>query len=132
MRVAMCSCEQLRIRLSGQLLGVGVCHCLACQRRTGSVFATLASFAAPFEIIGSANHFTRTGDQGSVFTFFFCPHCGTNLFHQEEGEVDSIAVAVGGFADPDFSAPDVTTYDVRRHRWLTLASDITVFERDPD
>ncbi len=132
MRVAMCSCEQLQIRLSGELLGIGVCHCLACQRRTGSAFATLASFAAPFEIIGSTSHFTRRGDQGSIFTFSFCPQCGTNLFHQEEGEVDSIAVAVGGFADPDFPAPEVATYDVRRHRWLTLASDITVFERDPD
>jgi hypothetical protein len=27
---------------------VGICHCLACQRRTGSDFAALASFAAPF------------------------------------------------------------------------------------
>jgi hypothetical protein len=49
MRAAMCSCEQLQIRLGGELLGVGACHCLACQRRTGSAFALLASFAAPFE-----------------------------------------------------------------------------------
>jgi len=131
MRVATCSCEQLQIRLSGPLLGVGVCHCLACQKRTGSAFATLASFSVPFEIVGSANRYTRTGDQGSRFTFSFCPQCGTNLFHQEEGEVDSIAVAVGGFADPSFPAPEVATYGVRRHLWLTLESDIEAFERDP-
>ena len=131
MRIAKCSCEQLQIRLDGELQGVGVCHCLACQRRTGSAFATLASFSAPFEIVGSASRFTRTGDQGSSFTFSFCPRCGTNLFHQEEGEVDSIAVAVGGFADPAFPSPDVATYDVRRHQWLTLAPDIEVFARDP-
>jgi len=132
MRVAMCSCEQLQIKLSGELLGVGVCHCLACQRRTGSAFAVLASFSAPFEIVGSASCFTRIGDQGSSFTFSFCPNCGTNLFHQEEGEVDSVAVAVGGFADPGFPAPDMATYDVRRHEWLTLAPDIVAFERDPE
>jgi len=131
MRVATCSCGQLQIRLSGGLQGVGVCHCLACQRRTGSAFATLASFSAPFEIVGSASRFTRIGDQGSSFTFSFCPHCGTNLFHQEEGEVDSVAVAVGCFADPDFPAPEVATYDARRHQWLTLAPGIAVFERDP-
>ena len=132
MRIAMCTCEQLQIRLDGELLGVGVCHCLACQRRTGSAFATLASFAAPFEIIGSASRFTRTGDRGTSFTFCFCPYCGTNLFHQEEGEVDSIAVAVGGFADPIFPQPEVATYDVRRHPWVTLSSNIESFSHDPD
>lgn len=132
MRWAMCSCEQLKIKLEGELLGVGVCHCLACQRRTGSAFATIASFAAPFEIHGSASRFTRTGNQGARFTFSFCPVCGTNLFHQEEGEVDSIAVAVGGFADPDFPQPDVSTYDVRRHRWVTLPPSIESFPRDPE
>ena len=44
---ASCSCGQLSIEVHGEPRGVGVCHCLACQRRTGSVFAALASFAAP-------------------------------------------------------------------------------------
>ena len=132
MRVAACSCEQLQIKLEGALLGIGVCHCLACQRRTGSAFATLASFSAPFEVTGAAAQFSRTGDQGAKFTFFFCPQCGTNLFHQEEGETESIAVAVGAFADPSFPRPEVATYDARRHPWVTLAPAIKTFRHDPD
>ena len=46
-RTASCCCGQLRIEVQGEPLGNGVCHCLACQRRTGSVFATLAGFATP-------------------------------------------------------------------------------------
>jgi hypothetical protein len=46
-RTASCTCGQLRVRVDGEPLGVGVCHCLACQQRTGSVFAALASFPAP-------------------------------------------------------------------------------------
>jgi hypothetical protein len=131
MRLASCSCGQLQVRLGGKLLGVGVCHCLACQKRTGSAFATLASFSAPFDVVGSATQFVRTGDQGSRFTFSFCPTCGTNLFHQEDGETDSIAVAVGAFADPDFPAPEIATYDIRRHPWVMLAPEILAVERDP-
>ena len=37
-RTASCSCGQLSIEVDGAPLGVGICHCLACQRRTGSVF----------------------------------------------------------------------------------------------
>ena len=47
-RTATCSCGQLRIEVRGEPLGVGVCHCLACQRRTGSVFA------APYTVTGAA------------------------------------------------------------------------------
>ena len=47
-RTASCSCGQLRIQVEGEPRGVGICHCLAGQRRTGSVFAALASFTTPF------------------------------------------------------------------------------------
>jgi len=40
-RTASCSCGQLRIQVEGEPRGVGICHCLACQQRTGSVFASL-------------------------------------------------------------------------------------------
>jgi hypothetical protein len=64
-RTASCACGQLRIEVHGEPRGVGVCHCLACQRRTGSVFAALASFAAPYEVSGTATEYVRVGDQGA-------------------------------------------------------------------
>jgi hypothetical protein len=130
-RTASCTCGQLRIRVEGEPLGVGVCHCLACQQRTGSVFATLASFQAPFEISGIATEYVRVGDQGAKFTFSFCPVCGTSLFHSEEGETTSIGVAVGAFADPDFPAPNVSIYDSRRHPWVRLPPGTRAFDKDP-
>jgi len=90
-RTAACSCGQLRIEVYGEPLGVGVCHCLACQRRTGSVFAALASFAAPYGVFGTATEYVRVGDQGSRFRFRFCPVCGTTVFHTEEGNARSTA-----------------------------------------
>jgi hypothetical protein len=130
-RTASCTCGQLRIRVDGEPLGVGVCHCLACQQRTGSVFAALASFRAPFEVFGIASEYVRTGDQGAQFRFRFCPVCGTNLFHTEEGMSGSVGVAVGAFADPTFPAPSVSVYDCRRHPWVQLPPGITRFDKDP-
>jgi hypothetical protein len=89
---------------------VGVCHCLECQRRTGSVFATLASFRAPYKMTGTATEYVRTGDQGAKFRF--CPICGTTVFHTEEGHEGSVGVAVGAFADPNF--PPRTSLGARR------------------
>ena len=119
------------MQVEGEPRGVGVCHCLACQRRTGSVFAALASFAAPFKVIGTATEYLRTGDQGAQFLFRFCPVCGTTVFHTEVGYDKSVSVAVGAFADPQFPAPKVSVYDCRRHSWVRLPEGITKFEKDP-
>src|ERR1700761_8224186 len=94
-RTASCFCGQLRIDVEGEPLGVGVCHCLACQRRTGSAFAALASFAAPWRVTGEATEYVRAGDQGARLRFRFCPVCGTTVFHTEDGAGDSVGVAVG-------------------------------------
>lgn len=131
-RTASCCCGQLSIRVEGDPLGVGVCHCLACQRRTGSVFATLASFAAPYTVSGTATEYVRSGDRGARFRFRFCPVCGTTVFHTEEGHEGSVGVAVGAFADPSFPAPGVSVYDCRRHPWVQLPPGTVAFDRDPD
>lgn len=131
-RTASCSCGQLRVEVRGEPLGVGVCHCLACQRRTGSVFAALASFAAPYEVSGRATEYVRVGDQGARFTFRFCPVCGTTVFHTEAGEEQSsVSVAVGAFADPSFPAPRASVYDCRRHGWVQLPPGTQRYDKDP-
>jgi hypothetical protein len=94
-RTASCTCGQLRIEVQGGPRGVGICHCL---------FAALASFGAPYKVLGTATEYVRVGDQGARFRFRFCPVCGTTVFHTEEGyEQSSVAVAVGAFR-PELSA----------------------------
>jgi hypothetical protein len=132
-RTASCCCGQLRIEVRGEPRGVGVCHCLACQQRTGSVFAALAGFAPPYTVTGRATEYVRTGDQGARFRFRFCPVCGSTVFHTEEGqEHRSVSVAVGAFADPAFPAPRVSVYGRRRHPWVQLPPGVRDYDTDPD
>lgn len=130
-RTASCFCGQLRITVHGEPLGTGVCHCLACQQRTGSVFAALAAFRGPYEVSGTATEFVRAGDHGARFRFRFCPVCGSNVFHTEQGRTGSVAVAVGAFADPSFPPPQDSVYECRKHAWVQLPPAVTAYERDP-
>jgi hypothetical protein len=131
-RTAACSCGQLSIEVRGEPRGIGVCHCLACQRRTGSVFAALASFAPPYVVAGEVSEYVRVGDQGARFRFRFCPVCGSNLFHTEEGFEDrAVSVAVGCFAEPKFPPPRASVYDARRHGWVQLPANVKVYVGDP-
>jgi hypothetical protein len=108
-----------------------MCHCLACQRRTGSVFGVQARFRkdqlAPAE--GRASRFVRTGDSGGRITFSFCPDCGSTVFWEQEAVPDLVAVAVGAFADPGFPAPRVAVYEARMHPWARMP-DLEVEHHD--
>src|ERR1700753_3389266 len=104
-RIASCSCGQLRLACEGEPIRISICHCLECQKRTGSVFATQARF--PRERVtthGRTTQWTRLGDSGQPATFHFCPICGATVYWEAGGTSESIAVAVGAFADPHFPA----------------------------
>lgn len=131
-RTASCTCGQLSIEVEGDPLVVGACHCLACQRRTGSVFAALAAFPGPYKVTGTATEYVRAGDQGARFRFRFCPVCGTNVYQTEEGVEDSLGVAIGAFADPGFPPPQVSVYDSRRHPWVHMPPGTQAFAKDPE
>src|ERR1700753_2390407 len=111
-REASCSCGQLRLTVSGDPLRVSVCHCLACQRRTGSAFGVQARFPREaIRIEGWCMQYGRTGDSGSPRTFPVCPECGATVYLQPEGLPDAIVVPVGAFADPTFPEPKVSVYE---------------------
>ena len=124
-RTASCSCGQLQLVASGEPVRISVCHCLACQRRTGSVFGQQARFPADAVVLqGSATEYTRTADSGTKITYHFCPRCGSTVYYQSEDQKELIAVPVGTFADPTFPAPKVSVYESRKHEWITMPSNI--------
>ena len=118
-RTASCSCGQLTAQVTGEPVRISICHCLACQRRTGSVFGEQARF--PREAVavsGSSTEFVRVGDEGSASTFHFCPKCGAIVYWESRGLEAFRTIPVGAFADPDFPPPQVSVYESRKHRWV--------------
>jgi len=124
-RHAACSCEQLRLTVEGEPVRVSICHCLACQRRTGSVFGVQARFdAEQVTIEGRSRQYIRVSDEGGKCAFHFCPDCGATVFYTTEATPGIVAVPVGAFADPSFPAPTRSVWEERRHSWLRLPDDI--------
>jgi hypothetical protein len=122
---AACSCGQLKLVVEGEPSRVSVCHCLACQRRTGSAFGFQARFPRDrVEISGSANEYTRISDGGGRATFSFCPHCGATVYYVIAAAPELVAVPVGAFADPSFPPPRFSVWEKRKHAWVTMPADV--------
>ena len=123
-RRAACSCGQLSLAIEGEPVRISMCHCLACQRRTGAVISNQARFAREaVTISGTSTAWTRTADSGNALTFHFCPICGATVYWEGQGFPDHFAIAIGAFADPDFPQPTIAVWEELRHPWVTLGPD---------
>jgi hypothetical protein len=129
-RRASCRCGQLTATCSGEPVRVSVCHCLNCQRRSGSAFAVQARFPAEqVRIEGLSKSWSHTGDSGGTATFHFCPECGSTVSYSGGGFPDLIAVAVGAFADPSFPPPLYSVFENRKQEWLEICGqDVEHFD----
>ncbi|MGA0604270.1 GFA family protein [Caulobacter sp. KR2-114] len=126
-RTATCSCGQLRVTCQGEPVRRSICHCLECQKRTGSVFAVQARFPRAAVVIeGRSSTWARRGDSGQSATFRFCPVCGATICWEAEGVPGFVTVAVGAFADPGFPEPQVSVYEERCHPWALAVSALPI------
>jgi hypothetical protein len=122
-REAACSCGQLRVTVEGDPVRISMCHCLACQRRTGSAFSMQARWPVErVQVVGRYTDYVRVSDEGEERTFHFCPDCGATVFYQTDP--DRIAVPIGAFADPSFPPPRVSVWESRRYPWVVLPDGV--------
>jgi hypothetical protein len=124
-RTASCTCGQLSVTVSDEPVRVSVCHCLACQRRTGSVFGAQARFRRErVSVEGESTRYERIADSGNRITFNFCPICSATVHYAIEGHEELVAVPIEAFADPDFPPPAFSVYEQRMHGWVGVPGDV--------
>jgi hypothetical protein len=124
-RKAACGCGQLTVRCVGDPLRVAICHCLACQRQTGSPFSSAGFFRREdVQADGPEAIYTRSSEAEYDVTLHFCPTCGSGVWWESTRAPELVAVAVGAFADPSFPAPRREVWKDHRHPWVRpLAAD---------
>lgn len=123
-RTATCRCGSLSAACEGEPVRVSVCHCLECQKRSGSAFAAQARWPnEQVRLSGEYREWKRTADSGSVVTYRFCPACGSTVSYTIDSWPGVTAVPVGAFADPDFPAPKFSVYENRKHHWVEISGE---------
>jgi hypothetical protein len=131
---ARCQCGALQAQIDdGARPFTTMCHCLQCQRRSGSPFGAIAYFRKEsVHILGEAKAFTRSSDAGPTITNGFCPGCGSTIYILLEKNPDLMGVPVGAFGDCAFPAPDVSVWGQEQHHWLALPDGVRQFVRGTD
>lgn len=129
---AQCACGGLRVTLLEPPQLTALCHCLACQRRTGAPFSANAFYALDcVEVSGEPREFVRTAESGRKVRMYFCPTCGSTVYWKAEASPGIIGVAVGAFADPAFVPPALSVFEISKHEWVALDETVDHFQGLP-
>ena len=149
-RTAACCCGESYLKMRGEPERVIICHCIYCQRKTGSV-ANNSSWWIKDQIVEKKiDNMTILNDTpGNIgIDYHFCKRCGTTLFWTVDAEIgdhDSehgdgkggtvvessqpghLAISVGCFGDPNFPAPTDEWLYENKHHWVPMTVETEGF-----
>jgi hypothetical protein len=120
-----CACGEVRYRLASGPLFVHCCHCLNCQRQTGSAFVVNALIEADrVELLrGAPRRVPVPREEASAQEIWRCPTCQVALFSLYS-RPDVRFVRVGTLDDPAALDPDVHIYTRSKLPWVTLPAGV--------
>jgi hypothetical protein len=124
-----CACGAVRYRLTSEPLFIHCCHCLNCQRQTGSAFViNLLIEAHRVELLsGDPQPVDVPRDDGSKQRIYRCPTCHVAVF-SEYGRPEVRFVRGGTLDDPSGVAPDVHIFTRSKLDWVELPDSVPAFE----
>jgi hypothetical protein len=124
-----CACGAVRYRLASDPLITHCCHCLNCQRQTGSAFViNLLIEADRVELVaGTPRPVDVPRDDGSAQRIYRCPTCQVAVF-SEYGFPEVWFVRGGTLDRPSEIVPDVHIYTRSKLGWVTIPDPTPAFD----
>ncbi len=124
---ASCQCGDLKLMASADPDICIACNCRACQKRTGSAFATVAYIPkAVVTIEGERKSWARTAESGRDVESYFCPNCGTTLYWTLDFRPDHIGVLIGAFDSP-LPDPVRVVWTREKRPWVHFPEEMESF-----
>jgi hypothetical protein len=121
----------VRYRITAQPLMLVACHCKECQRQSGSAFGlSLIVPQAGVVIDGALQSFERSSDSGRPLKCFFCPECGTRIYHQP-GYASVLNIRAGTLDDTSALEPTMHAWVSSKQPWITIPEGVPTHAKQP-
>jgi len=124
-----CACGAVRYRLAADPLFTHCCHCLNCQRQTGSAFVinVLVEADRVEMLSGAPLPVAVPRDDGSTQRIFRCQACQVAVF-SEYSRPEVRFVRGGTLDEPSSVTPDVHIYTRSKLGWIALPASVPAFD----
>lgn len=124
-----CSCKEVRYRLTSEPMFVHCCHCLVCQKQTGSAFAINALIETDrIELLaGVPEAIPMPTGSGRPLDIYRCPTCRISVWNDYGRRPALRFVRVPTLDEPHALRPDVHIFTSSKVPWVRLPDDARVF-----
>ena len=124
-----CACGSVRYRLTDEPLFMHCCHCLNCQRQTGSAFVinVLIETDRVELLAGEPEIVDVPRDDGSAQRIYRCPDCQIGIYSQYTWP-ELRFVRAGTLDEPSSVSPDVHIFTRSKLPWVELPPEVPAFE----
>lgn len=116
---ARCSCGRLVVATGAPAQFIVLCHCRACQARSGSPFGAGVYYASDgVTTSGDPSDYARPTEAGGTLRNRFCPQCGATLWWTIDAHPELIGIALGNLVSPVPDFPILSLWERSRHAWV--------------
>ncbi len=127
-----CLCGNVNYSITEKPLFSGQCHCIDCQKSSGTGHMSLAFFhKEDVTMKGETSFYTTVADNGAEVTRHFCPDCGSRIFGTNTAFTTMMAISAGSFDDHSWFKADRIVYNKRKPEWDFMDESIPAFEEMP-
>jgi hypothetical protein len=127
-----CRCGKVTYSSSADPVFTGVCHCVNCQKSSGSAFGVVVAVpAASLTITGTTTRFSDAGDSGSPTHREFCPACGSTIAQSADVMAGITMLPAGTLDDASWVKPAMQIYCDSAQPWVALGGGIQSFPKMP-
>jgi len=135
MRVeGQCHCGAIIYEAEVEPGTIGICHCLDCQRLTGSVFrANILAPAKSFHILkGKPRQYIKTADSGAKRVHAFCEMCGSPIYACAIENPQTYSLRIGALDQrEELGRPARQIWTKRRLPWIPTLAGVPEVEGQP-
>ncbi len=127
-----CQCGAVTFEAKGDPMMVMQCHCLNCQKSSGTGHVPFAGFPEnQISIKGKTKSYSCKADSGATATTMFCPECGSSMFGNTTSFPGMVAVRLGVMEDSTTFQPQMAVYTKRLRAWDHDLQGAPTFEAMP-
>ena len=125
-----CTCGAVRYALTDTPLFVHCCHCIWCQRETGSAFVLNGLIErSAVEVTGTTDDVETPSASGKGQIISRCATCRVALWSVYSGAGDKfLFVRMGTLEDPAQFPPDIHIFTSTKQPWVTLPDGVPASE----
>ncbi|PLX42361.1 MAG: aldehyde-activating protein [Hyphomicrobiales bacterium] len=129
-----CQCGHVRYEITGAPLTFYICHCTECQKQSSSAFGmSMTVRRAETRIIqGEMKIWQRPTDSGNRLSCYFCPECGTRLFHARSGTSEIWNLKAGSLDDTSWLQPAGHIWTKSAQKWVHIPEHTLNYEAQPE